>query len=343
MPAVLAPVYLSRPAVVLPERSLDNDQVIAAVRSEFRGDPLEWPDIEAGIRMVFSRCNAGVRHLDATPGLRVGAFAAQAGRRCLEEQGLAPTDLARLLYCGVAREDFEPATAMEVAAHLGVQTIHAFDVTSACVGQLEGIQIARAFTTLDPEAGPSLIVSGELTRAFLSYQIHSRDDLVRKAAGLTIGNAAAAWVVSPTPLPAGCLAIQAAHTFSKPQHWELCRAPIDGTFTSMSQELFRLHHYVPDQIRAFVGRLGWSAADVDHYVLHQPSDQIVGKVLTALEVDPERAVRVHNLYGNTVSTSVALAMHHTLAHRTVRAGDRFVLASAAAGFSLVLVAGVWVE
>lgn len=334
--------FLSRPAVVLPAGILDNEQIVASVRNQYRGPPDDWPEIERTIRTVFARCNSAVRYIEPDPGVRVGAFAALAGSRCLDEQGVQPADLAKLIYCGVAREDFEPATAMEVAARMGVATVHAFDVTSACVGQLEGIQIARAFMALDPDTGPTLVVSGELTRGFLSHDIQSRDDLLSKAAGLTIGNAAAAWLVGTQPFAGGCLQVLAARTFSRPQHWELCRAPIDGTFSSLSHDLFKLHHYVPGQLRDFVATLGWDVADVEHFVLHQPSDAIVERVLQGLAVDPARAVRTHSLYGNTVSTSVALAMDHTLRTRPIRAGDRFVLASAAAGFSLAMVAGIWV-
>lgn len=333
--------FLSRPTVILPESAVDNEQIVASVRSQYRGQADGWPEIETTMRTVFARCNSAVRYIEPDPGVRVGAFAALAGSRRLEEQGLQPADLAKLIYCGVAREDFEPATAMEVAARMGVTTVHAFDVTSACVGQLEGIQIARAFLSMDANSGLSLVVSGELTRGFLSHDIQSRDDLLSKAAGLTIGNAAAAWLVGSQPFAGGCLQLLAARTFSRPQHWELCRAPIDGTFSSLSHDLFKLHHYVPGQLRDFVATLGWDVTTVDHFVLHQPSDAIVQRVVEDMGVDPARAVRIHSLFGNTVSTSVALAMDHTLRSREVRAGDRFVLASAAAGFSLSMVAGIW--
>src|SRR5262245_60614088 len=66
--------------------------------------------------------------------------AAAAGRRALESSGLSATDLDVLIYAGVCRENFEPATACRVAALIGLgQDAAVFDVSNACLGVLNGI------------------------------------------------------------------------------------------------------------------------------------------------------------------------------------------------------------
>ncbi len=334
-------VFLSRPSVALPEQRLDNEEVLRRIRENFRGDESVWPIIEAGVRTVFSRCNSQFRYIEADQQRRPGEFAATAARSCLERNRVSPGEVDLLIYGGIAREYFEPATAMEVAARVGLETVHAFDVTSACVGLLEAVHIACGHFALHPEYRTALVVSAELTRKFLSYDIQSPEELVHKLAGLTIGNAAAAWLVRREPLPGGSLRLLAAANFSRPQHWVLCQAPIDGSFTSFSHELFKLNSYVPPELVRFLGTLGWKVTDVDHYVAHQPSDHMVQKVLADMGVDPERAVRIHHLYANTASTTVAMAMHHLLESRPVRSGDKMLLTGAAAGVSLVSVAGTW--
>lgn len=334
-------VYLSRPSVALPEQRLDNDEVLRRIRAAFRGDEAVWPIIEAGVRTVFARCNSRYRYIEADQEKSPGMFASEAARTCLEANGVTPGDVDLLIYGGIAREYFEPATAMEVAARIGIETVHAFDVTSACVGMLEAVHIACGHFALHPEYKTALIVSAELTRRFLSYDIQSPEELVHKVAGLTIGNAAAAWLIRRDPLPAGSMRILGGANFSRPAHWVLCQAPIDGSFTSFSQELFKLNSYVPPELVRFLGTLGWKVTDVDHYVAHQPSDHMVQKVLADMGVDPERAVRIHHLYANTASTTVAMAMHHLFETTTVKPGDRMVLTGAAAGFSLVSIAGTW--
>ena len=45
-------LHLSRPAVVLPDTVVDNDAVIAQVKTEFKGSDTEWETIEFGLRHI---------------------------------------------------------------------------------------------------------------------------------------------------------------------------------------------------------------------------------------------------------------------------------------------------
>ena len=100
---------------------------------------------------------------------------------------------------GIARQYFEPSTAMEVAAKLGLKRTHAFDVTAACVGHLEAIQAAAGYLTLHDNYRTALMFTSELSGPFLSYEIQTVRDLQMKTAGLTIGNAAACVLLRRSP------------------------------------------------------------------------------------------------------------------------------------------------
>jgi 3-oxoacyl-[acyl-carrier-protein] synthase-3 len=52
-------------------------------------------------------------------------------------------------------------------------------------------------------------------------------------------------------------------------------------------------------------------------------------------------VHTHSLFGNTASTSWAVALDHRLKHGTVQSDDKIVVASAASGFTIVGAAAVW--
>jgi len=335
-------VHLSRPGVALPPDRLDNAQVLGRIRENYRGDPTLWPMIEAGVGLVFEKCNSQYRHIESDQTIDPADYAVRAAKACMEENGVAAADLDLVIYGGIARVYFEPATAMEVAAKLGVKEIHAFDVTSACVGQMEALHIASAYLGMYPHMSTALVCAGELTRGFLAYDIQSPEELLTKAAGLTIGNAGTAWLVRREPFEGGCARLVAMDNYSLPEHWGLCQAPIDGTFTSKSRELFALNVHVPPALRRVIEGYGWTPDDVDHYVFHQPSEHMVKKVLNGLEVDLAKGILTHHLFGNTSSTTVALTMHQLLKEDRVRPGDKVCLASAAAGFSLVSALGEWI-
>ena len=335
-------VYLSPPGVALPADRLDNDEVIRRIKQNYRGEESGWPMIEAGIRRVFEVSNSKYRYLESDTTVRVADFALRAVTEALDKAGMTAQDVDLIINGSIAREYFEPATAMEVAGKLGRDEVHAFDVTSACVGQMEGIQIAASYLNMYDDYRAAIICSGELTRSFLAYDIQSPQELIYKVAGLTIGNAATAWLLRRTPFDGGCLRLKAMHNYSLPTNWHLCSTPIDGSFTSFSQELFKLNVHAAPEIARVLASVGWKAEEVDHFVLHQPSQSVVDKVLSDLGVDSGMAVRTYHNYANTASTTVAIAMRETLRERDVKPGDKMVLSSAAAGFSMVTAVGEWV-
>jgi 3-oxoacyl-[acyl-carrier-protein] synthase III len=334
-------LHLSRPAIVMPDAAVDNDAVLSRVRESFRGSTSEWGLIEQGIRYVFDRCNTKVRYVDTDPARSPGEFASRAATACLWQNGVEASEIDLLVYGGIARDVFEPATAAQIAGRLGAKPLHALDVTCACAGLIEALHVVAGYFALHDELQTALVCAGELIDERLSYDIQSVEDMALRVAGLTIGNAAAALLVTREPLPAGSARLLGFQHKTLSEHHALCTAPIDGYFTSRSKELFALAVHVAPEIRRLVEAAGWSTQDVDHYVFHQPSEAILQRVFAELGARPEACVHTHSLYGNTASTSWAVALDHRLKHGTVQGGDKLVFASAASGFTIVGAAAVW--
>jgi 3-oxoacyl-[acyl-carrier-protein] synthase III len=337
----LPSLYLSRPATVIPDEAVDNEVILARVRESFRGSASEWDPIEQSIRYAFDRCNSKTRYLDGDPALSPGEFASRAASACLRENGVAATDIDLLIYGGIARDAFEPATAAEVAGRLGAKPLHAMDVTCACAGLIEALHVAAGYFALHSDIQTALICAGELTRDRITYDMQSLEDVAVGVAGLTLGNAAAALLISREPLPAGSARLVGLLHKTLSEHYALCRAPIDGHFMSHSKELFALAVHVPPEIRRLLADVGWSPEDVNHYAFHQPSEAVLERVLAEVGARPQACVHTHSLFGNTASTSWALALDYRLKYGTVRPGDKIVVASAAAGFTIVGAAAVW--
>jgi 3-oxoacyl-[acyl-carrier-protein] synthase-3 len=338
----LPELHLSKPGIRLPADRVDNAEILRRVRQHFRGTSDEFATVAAAIERVFGLCKTEVRYLepDERPGI-VADYAVSAAQDCLAVNDVSLDEVDLVICGGIARQYFEPATAMEVAAKLGLKRTHAFDVTAACVGHLEAIQTAAAYLTLHPGYRTALICTSELSGPFLSYEIQNVRDLQMKTAGLTIGNAAACLLLRSKPFPGGGIRLQAINTFTAPDHWHLCQVPIGGTLVSSSVELMRLGKYIPPWVAERLGALGLKPNDVDHYIFHQPSEIMVRKILEDIGVDPAKGVYTHALYGNTASASVAVTYRQLLSERTIRPGARLVLGSAAAGYSMVMATGEW--
>src|ERR1700756_3157170 len=70
-------------------------------------------------------------------GYRLSDGAIAAARRALGASHVSPRDIGVLIYGGVCREYFEPATACRVAAAIGVNPeATVYDVSNACLGLL---------------------------------------------------------------------------------------------------------------------------------------------------------------------------------------------------------------
>jgi 3-oxoacyl-[acyl-carrier-protein] synthase III len=337
----LPTLYLSKPGVTFPGKLVDNAETIRRVRAQFRGTDKEFATVASAIEHVFSLCKTQQRYLEADDTGRVADYAVIAAKQCLEVNGTSLDEVDLVICGGIARQYFEPATAMEVAAKLGIKKTHAFDVTSACVGHLEAIQTAAAYLGLHDNYRTALVCTSELSRHFLSYDIQSVRDLRMKAANLTVGNAAACVLLRSTPFPGGGIRLIALDTITVPDHWHLCQVPIDGTLFSSSVELMRLGKLIPPWIKERLAAICMNTGDIAHYVFHQPSEIMVRKVLEDSGVDPAKGVYTHALYGNTASASVAVTYQQLLKERTVRPGDKIVLGSAASGFAIVMATGEW--
>jgi 3-oxoacyl-[acyl-carrier-protein] synthase III len=98
------------------------------------------------------------------PGFRLSEGATSAGRKALAQSGVDARDIDILIYAGVCREQFEPATACSVAANLGVSSdATMYDLSNACLGVLNGVvEVANRIELGQAKAG--LVVSCESAR-----------------------------------------------------------------------------------------------------------------------------------------------------------------------------------
>ncbi len=236
-----------------------------------RGQLLSWTGIEER------------RWWHAGDGVAAGAVAA--GRKAVAKAGLAAGDLGALIYAGVCREAFEPATACDVAAGVGVArdaAVH--DVANACLGVVNGIvDVANRIELGQIRAG--LVVAFETARRINEIAIArllaepTMEYLRGSLTTLTGGSGAAAVLVTDGSFGEGDRQrVLGAVQRTAPEHHDLCRWGIRGTGPTTVEE-----YAVTDSVgvlthgsqlgfetwQALLAEMGWSTADVDRIVAHQ--------------------------------------------------------------------------
>ncbi len=248
-------------------------------------------------------------------------YAVMAAKDCLAQNDVSLDEVDLVISGGIARQYFEPATAMEMAAKLGLKTTHAFDVTAACVGHLEAIQTAAGYLTLHPSYRTALICASELSGPFLSYDIQTVRDLQMKTAGLTVGNAATCMLLRRSPFPGGGLRLMAINTFTAPDHWQLCQVPIGGTLVSSSVELMRLGKYIPPWVTERLERARPASRTTSTTTsFTNRARSWCARSSKTSAIDQGKGVYTHALYGNTASASIGVTYRQPAAGADVEGG-----------------------
>ncbi len=164
------------------------------------------------------------------PGYPLSRGAAAAAKKALAAADMSASEIDVLIYAGVCRENFEPATACAVAHELKINPNAAiFDLSNACLGVLNGIvEIANKIELGQAEAG--LVVSAETAREInenvIDRMVRTKSvELFRESiATLTGGSGAVAvLVVSAEMSREKRRKLLGGVTQNAPQHHSLCR------------------------------------------------------------------------------------------------------------------------
>lgn len=171
--------------------------------------------------------------------------AANAARRAMQQSNVEPKDIEALVYTGVCRENFEPATACAVAAQLSISTdANVYDISNACLGVLNGIiDIANRIELKQIRAG--MVVSCETSREIVEIVIErmlkdqSMDTFTHSLATLTGGSGAVAVLLTDGSFDNPYThRLRGAVTKAAPEHHRLCRWGITLTPVALGELMF---------------------------------------------------------------------------------------------------------
>src|SRR5215212_3765260 len=155
--------------------------------------------------------------------------AAMAGAKAISESGVDPAGIGVMINTSVSRRYLEPSTAVAVHDALGLpRSCQNFDVTNACLGFVNGMEIAAAMID-SGVVDHALIVNGEDSQPVQERTIDRLNqpdtvarDVLSQFATLTLGSGAAAMVLGRADShPEGHRLIGSANRAGT-EHHELC-------------------------------------------------------------------------------------------------------------------------
>ena len=326
-------------------------------------------ELEARLKGFYDALRIPAGQLEAMTGIaerrwweaghRLSDGAIAAAERALEGSGVRPEQVEVLIYAGVCRELFEPATACRVAAGVGVSPGAAvYDLSNACLGVLNGmVEIANRIELGQVRAG--LVVSCETAREIndiaIERMLQTREiDLFRTSlATLTGGSGAVAVLLTDGSFGRKTRRLVGGVTQAAPEFHALCRWGLEaigprgdhrfGQFMA-TDAVAVMKHGVELGLRtwrAFLGKLGWVKDEVDKIICHQVGSGHRDTILQALGIDAEKEFCTFPYLGNIGTVSLPLTAALAEERDFLRPGDRVGFLGIGSGLNCLMLGLEW--
>jgi 3-oxoacyl-[acyl-carrier-protein] synthase-3 len=278
------------------------------------------------------------------PDVSFSDAAAMAGAKALAEAGVDPADVGLLIDTSVSRAHLEPSAAVAVHAALGLPTTCLnFDLANACLGFLNGMQLAA--TMIDAgRIDYALIVDGEgarhtheVTLDRLARQDATREDVLAQFATLTLGSGAAAMVLGRSDAHSASHRLIGGVMRAETEHHELCIGDLESMQTDAKGLLdagMALSRAIWHDAKT---HFDWS--NMDRYIAHQVSLSHARAMCQTVGIDPTRVPLTFPTRGNMGPATIPFTLATQL--DSLRADDRVLLMGAGSGMNAACMEVVW--
>ena len=264
------------------------------------------------------------------------------------DAGVPREKIGLLVNTSVSRDFLEPSTASIVSGNLGLgENCQNFDVANACLAFLNGMDIASRMIERG-EIDYALVVDGET--ADLAYEKTmermtradvTEEDFRNELATLTLGSGAAAMVLARAELAPGAPRYKGGVTRAATEWNKLCRGNLDGMITDTRLLLIEGIKLATKTFEVAKQKLGWVAAELDEFVIHQVSKVHTAAFTKAMGIDPKKVMTIFNEHGNIGPASVPIVLSKLREMGRLKKGDRVALLGIGSGLNCSMAEVVW--
>ena len=332
-------------------------------------------ELEQRLAPVYERLHLSAGQLESLTGIKERRWwgrdqtlvdgASAAAEKALNQAGLEASDIEILIYTGVCRELFEPATACAVADRLKLRAdSQIYDLSNACLGMLNGIiDVANRIELGQIRAG--LIVSCESAREINDLMIEEMlenqgmQHFTLSLATLTGGSGAAAICITDgsfnhtdSPQLVGAVAR------ARPEHHGLCRwGMFSDTEQSANENTHAAHrqrmqtdstsvlkHGVQlgkETWEHFLSHLNWHPESIDRVICHQVGSGHQDQILRAFGINPDKDFSSYTHLGNMGTVSLPLTAALANQREFLKHGQRVAFLGIGSGLNCMMLGWQW--
>lgn len=318
----------------LPERVLST----ADLAAEFPEWSVEKIDAKTGIQN---------RHI-AAPDECASDMAVKAARKLFDSSAHQPGDIDYLLLCTQSPDYFLPTTACLIQDRLGIPTsCGALDFNLGCSGYIYGLGLAQALIS-SGQASHVLLLTAETYSKFLN----PRDRSVRTIFGDGASATLLTCVDAPAPrvgpfvygtdgsgarnliVPAGGMRERRTAESAIAVEDDSGNVRSRNDLFMNGAEIFSFTMaVVPQAIDAVLKKARVQPADVDLFIFHQANKYMLEHLRTRLKIPAEKFQVTLGHCGNTVSSTIPIALKHAALEARLRDGALVMVVGFGVGYS----------
>jgi 3-oxoacyl-[acyl-carrier-protein] synthase-3 len=322
--------YIKAISYYLPEKVVTNNDLEA-----------EFPEWSA--EKVASKIGVSERHI-AAPGETSGDMAVSAARNLFKEYSIEPRVIDFIMLCTQSPDYFLPTTACTIQERLGIPVKSgAIDFNLGCSGFVYGLALAKGLI-ISGVASNVLLLTSETYSKF----IHPWDKSNRRI----FGDAAAATLVSDSGFAeilefalgtdgrgAERLTVQTgAMRHLSPKNdltFDEAGNPLSSDNLFMDgTEIFNFTlEMVPELVKETLDQNHVKQDDVNLFVFHQANKYMLNFLRKKIRIPEERFYYFLDKVGNTVSSTIPVAISAAIREGSIRPADRMLIAGFGVGYS----------
>jgi len=313
----------------LPDRVLTNQDIVDMFP--------EW-----SVGKIMSKIGISERHI-AAPNETASDMAVMSAEKLIKEYDIDKSTIDYIIFVTQSPDYILPTTACIIQDRLGLPiTIGAIDVNQGCSGFVVGLSLAKGLVVGDMAENVLL-----LTSETYSKHIHPRD----KGNRTIFGDGAAATLVSTDGFAeiknfsfgtdgrgADNLIVRTGgQRFRKPMNDLVYDngnpKSSDYLFMDGAEIVNYTLDYFPPLVADTLNKNNLKQSDIDLFVFHQANKFIMELLRDKLHIDDAKYYRFYKDIGNTVSSTIPIALKEAINDGTIADKTNILLAAPGLGYS----------
>ncbi|GAN78653.1 beta-ketoacyl-ACP synthase III [Acidocella aminolytica] len=257
---------------------------------------------------------------------------AEAGRKALEQAGLAPEALGAIIVATSTPDQAFPSTAVHIQAALGAKSAFGFDLAAACSGFIYGLSVADAVLRAG-QVKSVLVIGSEVYSRILNFEDRGTCVLFGDGAGAVLLEAREVEKSGPGLLSTH---LHADGTLADILYVDGAVGQKDkpGHLVMHGREVFRhAVNLLAGAVNEALAENNLAASDIDLLVPHQANRRIIDGVGKKLGLPPERVVVTVDKHANTSAASIPLALACAMEEGRTKPGQLLLLEALGGGLT----------